>query len=514
MSKKVVSTSFLIILITLTSKFSGFLRDVVMAAKYGATMNTDAFIMAQSIIGIISGLALTALGTTFIPIMSDYVMGKSKSETNRFLNVVYTIVLSLTMLICILALIFTPELVHILAPGFSVKAYDLTTKLIRIMLPMIVLTALITLHTAKLQNHGSYLIPAAIGFPMNFTLIVGMLVWTSAYGIHGLAVAVVVGALLQVGMLLPFTRKLGYRFKIDFDFKEPGLRRIGVMIVPILIGSSIQQVNMLVDRILASGLAEGSIAALNFSNRLSVFVIGLLSAAVGSVYYTSMSNYSSAGQMELFKKLLRNTINVSMLLIIPASVGFIVLRLPIVQIVYQRGLFDRQASEMTAVALLYFTIGMVGFLLRDVLNRAFYALKDAKTAMVNGSIAVVLNIGLAIVLVRYLGIGGLALGTSISGIVAMVLLMVSLHRKIGDFGLRNIVLTLVKVVGASLVMAAMVYFGYKIVFGLLHSNLVAVAVSVVAGVAVYVVMVLRLKIAEVGSLSRMVRERLGVVWGR
>lgn len=337
-----------------------------------------------------------------------------------------------------------------------------------------------------------------------------MLFFTDSYGIQGLAIALVIGTVFQIGLQVPFTRKLGYRFKLDFDLKEEGLRRIGVLIFPILIGSGIQQINTMVDRILASGLAEGSIAALNFSNRLSLFIIGLLSAVVGSIYYTSMSNYFSSGKDELFKKLLRNTINVSILLIIPATIGFIVLRLPIVQLIFQRGMFDSSASEMTAVALFYYTIGLIGFLLRDILSRAFYAIKDTKTVMINGSFAVGVNIVLSILLVRYLGLGGLALGTSISGIIGTVLLLVSLHKKIGDFGVRDILITFSKVSVASTMMGIAVYYSYKMVFPISSSNLIAVFLSVISGVLLYGVLVLALKINEVEAFKRMVLARLGL----
>jgi putative peptidoglycan lipid II flippase len=508
MSKKIAGTAILITLITLLSKFVGFLRDVVLAATYGTTMNSDAFLLAQSIIGVITNLALAALGTTFIPIMSDYILHKSKAETNKFINVVYTFTIGLSIVICVLGFIFTDQLVWLFAPNLSSEASSLTAELTRIMLPIIVLTAIVTLSNAKLQNHGSYLAPAAIGFPLNFVLIFAMLFITDHFGVQGLAAALVVATFAQILLLLPFTRKLGYRFKIDFDFKEEGFRRIGILIVPIMIGSGIQQINTLVDRILASGLGEGSIAALNFSNRLSVFIIGLLSAAVVSIYYTSMSNYFSAGQNELFKKLLRNTVNVSILIIVPASVGFIVLRLPIVQLVFERGMFDRAASEMTAVALQYFTIGLIGFLLRDVLSRAFYALKDTRTAMINGSIAIGLNIILSIILVRFMGLGGLALGTSISGIVGSILLMNSLYKKIGDYGIRNICITLLKVLASSLVMGIVVHYCYQMVHSKSNINFLAVFTSVIVGVIVYGFGIVMARIDEVMSLKQAVFVRL------
>ncbi len=296
--------------------------------------------------------------------------------------------------------------------------------------------------------------------------------------------------------------------RFDFHFREEGLRRIGVLVIPILIGSSIQQINVIIDRILASRLNEGSIAALNFSNRLSTFIMGLFSVAIGSIFYTTMSKYSSSGQEELFKTMLRYTINILTLLIIPATVGLIVLRTPVVQIVFQRGLFDHSATALTSTALLYFTIGMLGFTLRDALSSAFYSKKDTKTAMINGAIAVALNIVFSILLVPYMGLGGLALGTSLSGIIGTILLMISLHRKIGDYGIRNIVGTFIKVLFSSLFMGVIVYFTYKFIFFAVEIKSVALLASIVTGSLVYGSIVMISKIEEATMLKRIVFSRL------
>lgn len=508
MSKNIVSAAILVTVITFASRLTGFLRDVVLAATYGTSLYSDTYLMAQSVIQIMTGIMVPALGTTFIPVMSDYILHKSKQDTNRFLDVVYTVTIGMTVLISLLGLLFTEQLVRLFTPNFPPEALTLTVELTRIMIPMVTFNTILALNSAKLQNHGNYIAPAMIGIPLNVLLIGSMLLVTDYFGVQGLAVSLVVATFGQVLLLYPYSRKLGYRFHFNLDLKEEGLRRIGILIIPIMIGSGIQQINALVDRVMASGLPEGSIAALNFSNRLSLFVIGLLSAAVVSVFYTSMSNYFAAGQSELFKKLLRNTINIALLITLPVSVGFIVLRLPIIQIVFERGMFDRTASELTAVALLFYTIGLAGFLLRDVVTRAFFAIKETKAAMINGSMAVVLNIILSLVLVPSMGLGGLALATSISGIVATLLLMHSLHRKIGNYGWLPIAVTFVKVCIASLVMGIAVHYSYAAAYALVPFNLAAVPASILCGMLVYALGIHLLRVEEMAMLREMVARRL------
>ncbi|GAB6256318.1 murein biosynthesis integral membrane protein MurJ [Peribacillus sp. N1] len=512
MSNKIAITAIIITCITLFSKVLGFFRDVILAATYGTTYKADAFIMAQSIVEVVTSVVIVALGTTFIPVMSDYLNSKSKEETNKFLNVVYNVSTCVSLLICVLGMVFTKELVSIFAPNFSTEVQALTIQLTRIILPSIILMVFVTLNNAKLQNHGNFLIPTAIGFPQNIILITAMIFFTDSYGIYGLAVAVFVGTLFQVIIQLPFTRKLKYHFKFDFDLKEDGLRRIGVLIIPIIIGSGVQQINWIVDRMLASGLPEGSIAALNYSNRLNAFIIGLLSAVVTTIFYTSMSNYYSQGKEKEFKEMLRKTINILIILIIPASIGFFVLRLPIVKLIFLRGSFDIEAAEMTAYALYFATLGMIGFSLREVISRAFYAIKDTKTAMINGSIAVIINIVASIILVPYLGLGGLVLGTSISAIVGTILLMISLHKKVGDYGYRNILLIFTKILIVSIVMGIIVDYCYVIFYTATSNNIIPLLLSILVGMVFYVGMIILLKIEEVALLKQIIVVRVGRVF--
>lgn len=508
MSKIIAKKALWIICITLVSKLIGFLRDVILAARYGTTIETDSFIMAQTISDVMISLVIVALGTTFIPVMSDYISNKSKQEVNKFINVVYTFSISITVILCVFAMIFTKEIVKIFAPNYSYESLNLTIELTRIILPSTIVAVIVALNNAKLQNHGYYLIPAAIGFPWNLSLIFAMIFLRDIYSIQGLTYALAIGIILQLFLQAPFVKKLNYKYKIDFDIKEQGLRRIGILIVPIMIGSGIQEINTLVDRILSSGLPQGSLSALNFSNRLNTFIIGLLSAAVTSIYYTSMSKYFSEGNSKEFKKLLKNTINVLIVIVIPASAGFYVLRLPIIQLIFQRGLFDVRASEMTAEAMSYLIIGLIGFSLRDVLSRAFYALQDTKTAMVNGSLAIAINIVASIIFVPYLGLGGIALGTTTSGIVGTLLLLLSLHKKIGDFGLKEISVTLIKVTIVSIIMAISTIVCYRLTFTLFSSNIISLLFSVIVGVLLYCGLILLLNIEEINSLKRVAVSRI------
>lgn len=509
MSNKIVKTSIIIVFIALVSRLTGFIRDMAFAASYGLTINSDAFIMAQSIIEVINGLIFMALGTTFIPVMSNYLSSKSKAEINRFLNIVYTYFVLIAIIMCITGIVFTEQIVKLFAPNFAEEVYVITVQLTRIIFPSIILSLIATLNSSKLKNHGVFLIPSMMGMPMNLVMIVTMIIFNEMYSIHSLAYAVTFGALLQIALLYPSTKRLGYRFKLNFNYREDGFKQIIMLTIPVIIGSGIRQINIIVDKILSSGLREGSLSALTFSSRLNVFIIVIFLAPVISVYYTTMSNYYSKGKKSKFKNLLRSTINILAILVIPASVGLYVLRLPIVKLVYERGIFDTIASDMTANALRYYTIGLIGFALRDVLSRAFYAIKDTKSVMINGSIAVILNIIVSVILVPYLGVAGIAIGTSVSGLFGTVLLMVSLHLKIGDYGIKNIVITFSKVFLASVLMGIVVDNCYRVLMERTLPNVKVVIVSVLIGIVMYTITLLMLNIKEVDELKKLILFQLG-----
>lgn len=511
MFNKIMQAAIAVTVINLLSKVLGFLRDIMLADRFGASSSADAYVMAQSIIGIVTGIFLAALGTSFIPVMSEYLVQKTRAETARFLNAIYSASLFISLSITIIGLVFSQQFVHIFAPNFDTTATGMTVRLVRIMLPTVVLTALITLNNGNLQNHKSYIVTATLGFPMNVVMILYLFLFTDRYGIQGLGAVLVLGTLIQLATQLIFTRKLGFRVQFVFDLKNEGVRRVGRLVIPVLIGSGIEQINIIVDRVLASGLATGSVAALSFATRLGLFVISLFSSAIYSVFYASMSNYISSGNNESFKRLLKNTINISVILTVPAMVGIIILRLPIVQLIYQRGLFDNRDSVITSTALYYFTLGVVWFLIREVLTTTFYALKDTRVSMINGAVSVGINVVLAIFLVKYMGIGGLTLATAISAFVSAVILFYSLQRKIGNFGFEDIFITLFKVLGASTAVGFIVHYSYHLIFSLTSSRLSSVSLSVVIGIVVYAALIWWFKLEETRILLGVVSRRRGQI---
>lgn len=441
-----------------TSKILGFIREVVTAAFFGASKVVDAYLVALVIPQMLFSIVGSALTTTVIPLTTEYEEKEGRESVLAFVNSVTTFIAMVLSILVILGELFTGFLVHIVAPGFSGEVFELTVRLSKIMFPMILFLGLAGLGTGILQSRKRFLYPAFIGVPYNVFIIGSLFLLGAKWGITGLAVGTLLGVVSQWLFLVPDLRRAGFKYKFNLNFSHPGFRKMGVLILPVIIGSGAGQINLLVDRILASGLNEGSIAALHYATKLNILVFGIIAVAVANAIYPELAKSAVVNDTRQFLKSLVQSLNGLLLLIMPVAVGMIILREPIVRIVYQRGAFDGNAVKLTAFALLFFALGLPAMSLREVVFRAFYSLQDTLTPMYIGLATVAVNIGFNLVLVRYLAHGGLALGTSISFIFSIIMLLWFLRKKIGHIGGRTLLITGVKITVASVFMGIGVLF--------------------------------------------------------
>jgi putative peptidoglycan lipid II flippase len=507
-NKKIAQTTIMVTAIILISKLSGFFREIALAYAFGTSVDSDAFVLALSVDAIFYSLLFAALGVAFIPVFSRLKLSDTKAELDAFVDSTYTMAGSVVLAVALVGIFAADLLVYLLAPGFSAEGHQMAVSLTRILLPSVFLSFIVTIQGQQLRGNNIFLPSSWIVIPRNLILVGALVFLTPFFGIHGAAYAFLFGTALQVVLLLPFVKKIGYRFHFRFDLKNKGLREILILTLPILLGNTIQTIDTMINRILASNLAEGSMAALNFSNRLSLFIVGLISLGAGTVCYTKMSELGAKKEYAELKVFLRSVINLLNLIVLPATVGMMVLNLPIIKFVFEYGAFDSGSSEMTATALWYYSIGLVGFVLRDIITRAFYALGDAKTPMINGGIAVGICIAANLILVRFMGIGGLALATSISGIVGTLLLLISLRKKLGSIGFREMGLTFFKTAASAVIMGVVAHYLYPVFLRHAGHSAIALFLDIACGIAVYGTLVLFLRIKEVDFVVNYVKRKL------
>ncbi|TYP49785.1 murein biosynthesis integral membrane protein MurJ [Thermosediminibacter litoriperuensis] len=490
-----------IMIATLSSKILGFFRELLIGSKFGATSATDAYLVSLTVPAVLFATVAGALSTTFIPVYSEIETKKGRERAVAFAGNLFNVILIVSLIFSLFGAIFSRLLVKLVAMGFSGETLEMAAAFTRITMFMSAFVALANVLTGYLQSNREFTVPAIVGIPYNVIIITALLS-SATLGIWGLVVATVLAAAVQALIQLPAATKAGLKFTLNINFADEDLKRMGILIIPVVLGTGVSQVNVLVDRMLASTLEEGTIAALNFASRLNSFVYGLFTLSVATVVYPSLSRLSAEGDMEGFKRALGRALGFVIAIVMPLSAGAMVLRIPIVRFLFERGAFDSRATFMTATALLYYSVGMVGFGLRDVLSRAFYSIRDTSTPMVNGAAAMGINIVLNLILVRIMGLGGLALSTSISALAGTVLLFSSLRKKIGPLGGFRILTGLIKSAAACAVMGFAVHYIYGLMSKVFVPRTLAyqaldLGVSVLAGVVVYLAIVLILKMDDV-----------------
>ncbi len=512
MSKKntLAKSAAMISIMTLISKFLGFLREIQIANRFGSGMETDTYFVAMTATVIIVGTLGSAVNTTIIPIFAEIEEKHGKKGKLQYLNNIINLVLIITLSIMVIGFFASPLIIKILAKGFKGDQFDLAVKLNRIGLPIVVLLGLTHVLGGLLNSSKIFGPPAIAGIPYNIIFLTYLLLFAKKGQIEMLMVVTVVGTLMQFLTHVPAVRHMGYRFSFKLNIRDPYLIKALGLTLPVLLGSAVQQINVVIDKTLASELAPGSVSALNYSSKINDMVIAVFIMAITTVIFPMLSGAFAKDDTRQMKEILSQGVNIILLITVPATIGLILLAKPLVYIFFEKNAFDPRATLMTSNALIFYSVGLVGASLRLMLNRVYYSLQDTITPMKNGAIAVVINVVLNLILVKYMAHSGLALATSISATVTTILLFLGLRKKIGPVGLKNYLRCFIKALIASLVMGLVVYLTYYKLGSFLPDKklikLINMMLSIGLGIITYFVMCLLLKIEELGLIiSKLIR---------
>jgi putative peptidoglycan lipid II flippase len=387
-------------LAVMCSRLLGLLREQIFAALFGGGAAMDAFTAAFRIPNLLRDLfAEGALSTAFVTTFSKTIARGSDADAWRLANKVATMTALVLGLLCILGMVFSDELVRLLAPGFDAEKTALTAHLTRIMFPFILLVSLAALVMGMLNAKNVFGVPAMASSFFNMGSIVGGVTlgyWMDPHfgprALIGLAFATVFGGALQLLVQLPSLGRLGYRFRPDFLWRDPGVKAILLLMGPAVIAASTTQVNVLVNSMFASRLGDGAIFWLAIAFRLMQLPLGLFGVALGTVTLPLLSRLVAAGRMDAFRTELARAMRLAFLLTIPSMAGLMMLAEPIISVLYQHGKFDAREAAQAAGALRFYAIGLAGYAALKVLVNAFYALERRKTPMLVSFLAVGLNL--------------------------------------------------------------------------------------------------------------------------
>lgn len=470
-SHSLTLAALIVFFATLLSRLLGFVREMVIAHYFGASAQTDAFLIAFIVPGIVANLVSLAVVSALIPVFTEYYIKHGEAEAWKMTSTIINLLFFLLILGTFFTALAAPFIVSFLGPGLSEATRELAESLIRFMSPAVLFMGLGGLTTALLNAYKNFFPPAFAGLFLNIGIITFPVLFAKSYGALSLALGVVVGSFLQLlGQIPSLAKKFSY-YKLSIDLKHSGVRQFFLLMLPFFVGTALWQINLVVDRVLASSLEEGSIAALNFGARVMDLPIGLFGISLVTALYPTLSQQVVEERLDQLRRTLSEALRILWFLLIPSSIGLIVLSEPIMRLLFERGAFDARATHMTSIALTYYSIGIFAHGANFILTRVFFSMKDFNTPVKLGAISVAINIILNLILIRYLAHGGLALATSIAAIVNFLLLTYALRKKLGSIDESRILQSGIKILFASLIMGLVCFLGLKGFQSLMGENI-------------------------------------------
>jgi len=481
-----------------------------MAYYFGASMATDVFVAAFRIPNLLRDLfAEGALSAAFVPVFKEKLVNENDSEAFDLARTVLTSLLVVVGALVLLGMVATPALVFISANGFTENPvkFDLTVNLTRIMFVYLLLVSLSAAVMGMLNSFGRFGLPALSPAMFNLGIIAAVVClyhWL-AVPVYALAIGVLIGGVGQLVIQLPQLYRIGFRFRLRFDFLDESFKKVVRLFLPMVAGMSASRVNILISTLLASFLMEGSLSFLNYSFRLMHFPLGVFAVALGTAALPKASELAARNDMDGLGRAYTEAINLNMFLVVPSAVFLAVMGRELVEVVFRWGAFSQTDAANTAKALLHYSYGLIGFAAVRVTVPIYYALKDSALPMRISVVTVAINIALYYPLIQILDFAGLAAATSIAGLINFGLLLYYLSRKQVPVLYGRLLLGFFRIAVASVLAiwaATMISIGVPPDWPEAIGRLTQFGVHVVAGCLFYLILCFVFRVSEVWLVFR------------
>jgi len=515
-NSRVVKAAGVVGAATLLSRILGFVRDAVIAWFFGAGFSSDAFIAAFRIPNLFRRLfAEGSLSAAFIPMFTEYVVNNDQDEAFSLARSAFRLLSIILIIATIGGILLSPWIVRLIAPGFDAQKISLTVTLTRLMFPYFFCIGLMALCMGILNVLGHFAAPAFAPVLLNLTIIGSVLFIspTMKTPVIGLALGVLIGGVLQLALQLPILVRKGFRFWEKTRLMHPELKKVGISIIPMTVGGAVYQINIIVGTLLGTLLVEGSVTYLYFADRLVQFPLGIFAIAAATAVLPSLCRQAAIREFDELRKTFAQALKLVFFISIPAMVGLIVLKEPIVVLLFQRGEFDAAATQLTAQAVLYYGLGLWAFSAVRIVAATFFAMQDTRTPVIMAVISIIANIILGVVLMKPLAHGGLALATSLASMLNLGLLVHALRSKLGSLGWISIAQSACKTVLSSVGMGLAVWGTAGTVVPTANRTtaglLGGLTASIVIGLCIYGVLSYLVKSQELKSILTEARRGIG-----
>ena len=509
-SRRVAGAALVVMAFFVISRFTGLAREIIIGARFGTSAEYDAYLAAFRVPDLLFQLvAGGALGSAFIPVFAGYWVKGEKPGAWLLFSRVLNLVTLLLVVLALTAILFAQPLVSgLIAPGFAPGQQALTVQLMRIMLMGTVVFGASGLVMGALNATQHFLWPAAAPVVYNLAIIASAWWLAPRMGIAGLGYGVVAGALGHLLVQLPQLLRTGVVYTPSADLHDAGVREVLRLMGPRVLGLFFVQMQFLVNTILASGLATGSLSALNYAWLIMLLPLGIFAQSVATAVFPTFAAQIAAGDADALRRTLSQTLRTVLFLIIPSAVALLAFGPMIVRLLLERGSFTAESTALVAYALAFYALGLVGHASLEIMVRAFYALHNTWTPVLVGVAAMALNILLSIWWVRYLGFGGLALANSTATLLEALLLLILLRRRLGGVDGRALALSVGRTALAAGVMGAALYpLAQWAAIQAAGMQMAADAIALLGGVALFIGVSALLRAPELGQVVALARRR-------
>jgi putative peptidoglycan lipid II flippase len=501
---------------TAFSRIAGMVRDQAQAYFMGTSNSADAFRVAFTLPNLLRRLvAEGAMTASFIPVFTGFLKKKDSKETWRFANNCFFSLGILLILLTVIGIIFSGPLVQLLAQGFEEESgkLELASNLTKVMFVYIFFIGLSALFGAILNSIGVFGAPSFTPVLLNLSIIAAAALLSRRFDdpAFAFAIGVVIGGFLQMAFLIPYVIKKGMSFQPILDLKQRELLTVGRKMLPGVLAVGVQQINVLVSTRIASSLEEGSITSLYHANRLGEFALGIFVVSIATVVLPAFSRQAEENRMDKLKESLAYSLRITMLITIPASVGMILLREPIIRVLFMHGRFNERSLFLTSRALLYYILGLVAISGAKILAPAFFSLKDVRTPVYVSCLAFIANLVGCILLKDPLQNGGISLAATISAFVNMLVLWYIFQKRYGALNNKLIGITFIKSLSASIIMAIPLFIINSRFSGLAGMRFLPqlgiLLFMIIIGIGFYLLVLKIMKSHEVDEFIAMIKSR-------
>ncbi len=497
-------TAALLAILTLLSKITGFIREILLAGFFGTGYIVDAYVMANAIPGILFAGIFTSMGVSYLPIYSRIVENEGQSSGDKFTSEAINLATFLALIVAALGIAFAEPVTSVFARGYTGETASLTVFFLRFSFAYLLFTGGASLMESYLHYKGIFLKPMLAGYSQSI-FVLGAIVVGAFYSHYVMALGILLGSMARFIIMAFMTRKEGFLYNFSYRIGNTA-REIAILALPVFLGSMVNQINSFVDKMLASGLSEGSVSALNYGNLLVGMITALTISIIVTIIYPKLTKTMAAGDYPAFNDALSKGMTIIFIISLPASMGAMLYSEYIVALVYQRGAFDAASTALTGGAFFYYSIGLAFASANSLLVKAYYALEDTKTPVVCGAIGAGSNILFNLLLIGSMAHRGLALATSMAAALNAGMLYYLMRKKYPKIKLSTGRVKMAEITFAALLAVGGSRLVFKaLLYGLHLSVVFSMFWTIVAAGLVYLLLLWIFKIEELSLLKDLVK---------